>query len=124
MVLNLSQTEIKMEKYTTMTADGTIISRGVDAEWVVFDELTYDGGSFDIRKGEDGEWHLYSKYLNDPEMREAIGWTMGVEAKDEDEARVKLFADAFASGIPGARIQFMTDADYDQMQAEAAAEEA
>lgn len=105
--------------YTTLTADGgAVISRSTDAFGVVLDELTYDGGSYDIIREADGMWHLYSKRMNDISMREAIGWTKGVKANDKDEATKMLFTDAFKSGMNGARIQFMTDADFNEIEAE------
>ena len=97
--------------YTILTSSFEIIDRGLNALEVVYAALTYDGGSYEIKKDEYGMWYLYHRYSG--RMTECRGWTYVVEASNIFEAERKFFFKAFEQGLPGARIHFLRDEDLE-----------
>lgn len=117
-----------MTTYTITRHDGEFISCGNSAEDVLIASLNHDGGEYEVRQDVESPefFNLFHKSLNAKTMTACVGWTgyAGVMTADANQAWPLLVVKAIASGLPGAGITFMTDADYEAKMAQAEAENA
>lgn len=111
--------------YTVLRADGEINARGLSAPDAAVEVMTYDGHDYDILRDQDG-WRLFTtKHSRNSPLggRPMTGTVIWSFATHEAEARAEILAEVIKNAGWWRGQSVITDADYDQMVADLAAEE-
>ena len=122
-----------MTTYTVMNGAGTVQASGCTLEEAANEVLTYDDYAFEIRRAEPrwdvhGEpqwqlWHSDGSAASTRSARHLVLTRIGVYAATKEAAWPGIAAEVIANADWFKGCTVMTDADYDAMLAEIAADE-